>query len=248
MASINPGQTLYQLAFEASPIILTGGVASLMGGMLPVIVLTEALAFTGGLLSGAGIPDITQLFAHFHPMAGATLIDYQFGKYTFFNRATAANAVVKQPLVVSLRMTCPAKGAGGHLIKFATMIGLQATLDYHAQLGGTYTVMTGSHIYVNCLLARVSDVTQGGTNQTQVEWQWDFEQPLLTSQDLQTVQSGVMQMLGTGGQITGAPSWSGLLTGIGTSMGIPTPGLIPGISGVAGSGIAPLPGLASVPQ
>jgi len=242
------GQSLFQLAFQASPIILTGGIASLMGGMLPIIVLTESIAFAGGLLSGAGIPDIPRLFAQFHPIAGATLIDNQFAKYTFLNRATASNAVIKQPLVVSLRMTCPAKGDAGMLVKFATMTALQATLDQHNQLGGTYTVMTPSHIYVNCLNGRLSDVTQGGTNQTQVEWQWDFEQPLLTEQDLDGVQSNVMQMLGNGGQITGAPSWSGLLSGIGSSLGIPLPGLVPGVASIAGSAIAPIPGISSVPQ
>ena len=249
MAGTPPALTLYGLAFEASPIILTGGIASLMGGMLPIIVLTEALNFIGGILSGGESFDIADLLAHFHPVSGTGLLENQIGKYTFFNRAVAANAIIKQPVNISFRMTCPAKGDGGMLIKTATFIALRATLDQHNQMGGTYTLLTPTGIYPNSVLLRLADASQGGTNQSQTEFQWDFEQPLLTQADLQSVQSNVMQLLGNGGQITGTPSWSGVLTGIGSSLGIPTPGLIPGASAVQGSAIAPIGGISNtVPQ
>src|SRR5690242_11026591 len=99
--------------------MLVDGIASAIPGqMLPIISITEAINFTAGLLSGgAGTdlsdPNLDNFFANFEPIPGARLISQQVGHYPFANQAVAANAVIPQPLPVSLLMKCPARPPGG---------------------------------------------------------------------------------------------------------------------------------------
>ena len=102
-------QAAFALAYEYSPIILTGGLV----GFLPVLALTEALDLPG-LAS-------KQLFAHFKPLAGSTLQDWQVAEYPFANMVVAANAIVQNPLKISMLMVCPAQNNGGYILKQAQM-------------------------------------------------------------------------------------------------------------------------------
>ena len=62
-------------ALQASPIILTGGIATQLGGALPIIALTEAGGLLGSALSGAsalseilaGAALVSQIFANVLP-------------------------------------------------------------------------------------------------------------------------------------------------------------------------------------
>jgi hypothetical protein len=221
--SAPPGLYAYKMAFELCPVILTGGIASPIGGYLPIIAITETISFVNGILSGGTSPSPDDFFANFQPLSGSTLIELQVAEYPFANQAVAANAIITQPLSISLLMVCPARGPGGYFTKLATMSALVSALTAHNAQGGTYTVATPSYIYTNCLLLKVTDVSTGDTLQRQSKYQWDFRQPLLTLQQAQQAQNSLMSQLSAQTPINGTPSWSGLptsLSGVGSPLNI----------------------------
>lgn len=233
---ISAGLDAFALTFTISPIILTGGIAAGMGGILPIVAITEALNFTEGLLSGGDELDLDDFFAHFVPPPGATLVENEFGRYPFGNQAVAANAVIRMPRRVSMRMICPAKGEGGYAIKLATMLALEAALSNHNAQGGTYIVATPSFFFTNCVLLRVPDVSNNASAQAQNSWQFDFEQPLLTLQDAQAAQNNLIAQITGGVPIPGLPSWGGAgLIGSGIPPNLTGIGSIPASSGVGGA-------------
>lgn len=228
----------FQLGFDISPIILTGGgsLTNLTGGMLPIVAITEAASFVNGILNGGIETGLDDFFAHFRPLPGSTLIDNAVGHYPFANQAIAANAIITQPLRISLLMFCPAKDTGGYIAKLATMTALQNALSQHIASGGTFTVATPSFIYTNCLLLSLKDISGGETKQAQYVWQWDFEQPLITQQDADQAQNSLMQKL-----TNGSPT-DGSLSGPGNTVGFPpsgaAPSVIPSTQSLAGASAA----------
>jgi hypothetical protein len=238
---ISPGLAAFKLSFQLAPIILTGGIAaSIPGGMLPLIAITQALTFTDGLLSGGSdLTDLDDFFANFHPLPGATLIDQQIGKYPFANQTVAANAVIVQPTTISMRMIIPAtQTSGGYAGKLATMMALQSTLAAHNISGGTYTVATPSYFWTNCVFLRMVDVSRTDDLQAQNTWQLDFEKPLLTLQDAQQAQNNLMSQISAGTPISGTPSWSGLGPTVGNPASIAAPSIVPSSTASAGAGAA----------
>jgi hypothetical protein len=216
MSGVNPGLVAFKLAFQLSPIFLTGGVAQFIpGGVLPIIVLTEALNLPLGLIAGGENIELDDFFAHYIPQPGGTLIENQIAQYPFANQAIAANALIQQPLRVSLRMHCPARATLGYAAKLATMLLLQSTLQQHNRTAGTYTIATPSYFYTNCIMTGMRDITGGETHQAQSTWQLDFEQPLLTLQQALAAQNSLMSKLSSGGQVSGQPAWSGADANIG---------------------------------
>jgi hypothetical protein len=193
----------YNLAFQVSPIILQGGLASsVQGEVLPIIALVGELALF------ATASDASQFFATYLPLPGSTLISNQIGAYPFANQFVAANAVISQPLTLSMLMIAPVNQPGGYLTKLATFTALQGSLSAHNAAGGTYSVATPAFIYNNLILLNMQDVTSGEGKQRQIEWQLDFVQPLLTLQAAQAAQSSFLAKVTSGGQITN-PTWSG---------------------------------------
>jgi len=192
------GRVSYQLAFQCSPIIFTGGIAGQFGlnigniGYMPIIEITEAANFVANILSGKIPFNLDDFFAHFSPMPGGTLAKYSIGQYPFANQSVAANAIISEPLTLSIRMMIPVKAPGGHPAKLVTMIMLQAAIARHAQLGGTYTVATPAGLYTNLILTGLTDVSSGLNPIPQNTWQWDFVQPLVTIQQAQGAQSTLM--------------------------------------------------------
>jgi len=176
------GQTLFQAAYEISPIILQNGIAQYVGGYLPITALTEVIDIPG--LSSK------QFFAHYKPLPGSTLADWQVAEYPFASLRTAANAVIQQPLKVSILMVCPAQTGGGYIYKQAIFTALKLALENHILAGGTFTVITPAYTYTNCLLTSLRDVSSPSDKQVQFMFQWDFTQPLIT-------ESGAQQVLGT---------------------------------------------------
>jgi hypothetical protein len=234
------GQTAFQLAYEISPIILTNGIATnIPGGMLPIISITEAANFVAGVLSGADInPD--NFFAHFRPLPGADLISQEIARFPLANQTVAANATIQNPLRISLLMTCPVRNELGYPLKLAAMTALQTALQQHNTNGGTYTVITPSYFYTNCLLTNLSEVGDAEGKQTQVNWRWDFEQPLLTLQSAQQVQNSLMSKISGGAQIQGSPAWSGLSQTVGQPPSLAGPSIVPAASGAPGAGVSGL--------
>lgn len=225
------GRSIYRTAYELSPIILTNGLASALPfQMLPIAMVTQASSFVQGVLQGSDAVSSDDYFAHFEVLPGATLISQQVGTYPFANQTVAANAVMTQPLNVSLLMTCPAQGEGGYAKKMVTMTSLKKTLDAHNIAGGSYTVVTPSYIYTGCLLTAVRDVSSGeGGKQKQTQWQLDFVQPLLSQAAALGMLSAMMSK--AQGNIPSSGSWSGLLSSSFSTMS----GVVSAFSGSSGN-------------
>jgi len=245
---VSAGYAAFKLSFQLSPIVLTGGIAAAIpGGMIPIISLTQAIDFFGGLLSGSDI-DLDDFFANFVPLPGSSLIDQQLGKYPFANQAVAANAVIRQPLVISMRMICPARDESGYALKLATMTALQATLAQHNGSGGTYTIATPSYFYTNCVMIGMRDTSNSASMQAQNTYQLDFEQPLLTLQDALAAQNSLLSQITAGTSVGATPAWSGLSPTVGNPSSLGAVGTIPAASNPAGTQAAsPLGGSGASP-
>lgn len=236
---MSAGLDAFQLSFQASPIILTGGSAqNLPGAMLPVIALTEALNFIGGLLSGASNIGLNEFFASYQPVAGSTLISQEIGEYPFANQAVAANAVITTPLRISMLMTCPVRETAGYATKLATMTSFQSTLAQHNAAGGTYTIATPAYFYTNCVMLNMRDVTAGESKQVQMQYQLDFEQPLLTEAQAAQALNSLMTKIDGGLPISGNPTWSGLGPTVGLPPSLAGASIIPAITSSPAGGIA----------
>jgi hypothetical protein len=239
---ISPGLAAYKLSFQLSPIVLQGGIAaSIPGGMLPIISITQALDFTEGLLSGGNeLTDLDDFFANFHPLPGTEMLAQELGKYPFANQAIAANAVIRQSLPVSYRMICPASGESGYAVKLATMLALRAVLSQHNAQGGTYICATPSFFFTSCVFKRLFDTSNTADKQAQNTWQWDFEQPLLTLSDAIGAQQSLNSLLGqiNNGTSMTSPSWTGLSPTVGNPASLAGPPVVPALAGPAGGGTA----------
>jgi hypothetical protein len=216
MAGLSLGAQLsiaqYNLAYQVSPIIFQGGLASsAQGGLLPIIALVGELATF--LSPNPG--DSNSYFATYLPLPGSTLIANQVGMYPFANQFVAANAIVAQPLTLSMLMIAPVNQPGGYLTKLATFTALQGSFAQHNASGGTYSVATPAFIYNNLIMTGMQDVTSGEGHQKQIEWQIDFVQPLLTQQSAAAAQSSLLSLITSGGQVSNA-SWSGAPYGAST--------------------------------
>jgi hypothetical protein len=224
--------SLFQLAYQASPIILSGGIAAtLPGGLLPIMAITQNLVIANGLLTGEGVPaSLDDFFAQYLPLPGSSLIANEIGKYPFANQAIAANAVIQQPLRISMLMIAPARQPGDMFTKLPTFTALQTALTNHNAAGGLYIVATPAYIYTNCIMTGMIDVTEGESRQRQVSWQLDFEQPLVTTQQAQQSLNALMSKIANGTQIQGNPTWSGQ----GAAVGTPAQGAnsVPGTTGM----------------
>jgi hypothetical protein len=249
--SISPGLAAFRLTYQLSPVIFTGGIASqIPGGMLPIILITQALSFAEGLLSGGDDLNLDDFFANFHPLPGSTLISQTIGKYPFANQYVAANSVIFQPLKISMRMICPARDEAGYAIKLATITALQAAFSLHNASGGTYTIATPSWFYTNCVMSDpgMIDTSLGESKQAQNTYQLDFEQPLLTLQSAIQAQNNLMSQITAGTPISGAPSWSGLSPTVGNPPSLGAIGTQPAASGLGGAQTAaPVTSVTSAP-
>ncbi|MHB8388150.1 MAG: hypothetical protein ACYDBH_01055 [Acidobacteriaceae bacterium] len=175
---------------------------------MPIIALTGQLAgFVQGALS-SGRLSANDFFARFVPMAGGTTVAQAVGMYPFANQQVAANATIQEPVNISLRMIAPVKDTGGYLTKLAILSALSTSLSQHNNAGGTYIVATPANIYNPCLLLNVIDIT-GDQKQQQIEWQFNFIQPLISQQSATQAYNGLMSKFASGQQISASPAWSG---------------------------------------
>jgi hypothetical protein len=226
MGIANAARIAYDLAFQVSPIILMGG--NYPSGM-PIIGLLGQLPgignFPGQLVSlGQGIAtnglSADDFFAKFLPLPGSTLINNTIGRYPFANQQVAANAIIQQPLNISLHMIAPVKDEGGYLTKLAIFTSLQNALQSHCSAGGTFNIATPSFIYTNCLMTLMQDITSGTTNQKQIEYQLDFEQPLITQAQATAALNTLMGKLAGSQQVTSS-NWWGQFSNIPGTNGMP---------------------------
>jgi hypothetical protein len=210
---MTPGLSAFQMAYEISPIILVGGIADkIPGQMLPIISITEPGNLLTGLVSGGDPLSLDNFFAHYIPLPGSSLIDQDIAQYPFANQTVAANSVMTKALNISFQMIAPAKGRFSYVSKMPIIMMLQKTLENHNATGGTYTLLTPSFIYLNCLMVSMRDTSQGATKQVQNTWQLDFQKPLITVQDAVGISgalNGLMRKLSAGSSMDGEISTSG---------------------------------------
>lgn len=226
----NVARSAYDLAFQISPIILTGGIASqLPGQATPVIALIGQIAGIAQSFITNGI-GLSSIGVRFVPMAGATVISNIAGTYPFANQQTAGNALVSQPLTISLEMIAPVNSDGGYITKLAIFTALRESFAAHNAAGGTYSIATPSYIYTNCLMTGITDVTGGNTRQQQINWQIDFVKPLLAQQDASNAESALISKLTNGQQQTSA-GWSNITGVAGTQ------GAVAGVTSLTGNAL-----------
>lgn len=236
---MTPGSVQWALSYQLSPIVFCGGIAaSLPGGVLPIISITEASNFPAGVTGPGGQLDPSQYFATFAPLPGGTLGANAVGQYPFANQAVAGNAVIRQPLSVSMLMTCPAQI--GFADAQARMTALVSAFNQHDALGGTYVVVTPKYYYTNMLRLRMVDVASAESHQAQNAYQLDFWQPLLTLEQAQAAQNSLMSKLSSGAPIQGQPAYSGSPANTGQPSSLAGTS-IPAGAGTAGTATAPLP-------
>lgn len=204
----------YDLAFQISPIILTGGIATpTNGGALPVIALLGQLAgFAQGVLSN------NDVYARFVPMPGATAINNSIGMYPFADQHVAGNAYINEPLNISLQMIAPVKDTAGYLTKLSLFTALRNSFFKHIEAGGTFTVLTPSMIYQNCLMMSMTDVSGSNTHQQQILWRIDFTQPLITKAQAKAAVNGLMDVFNNGKKLTGQPTWGAGAAAVGKAV------------------------------
>ena len=235
------GEAAFELAFRISPIVFVGGIAqNIPGGVLPLGLVTGAVSFGEGLLFGGDAPSLNDIFPKFQPLAGGTLADFELGRYPFANQAVAANATIANPLMVSMHMQWPAQPRlGGYATRLLGMMALQAALAQHGVSGGTFTILTPVYFYTNMILRGMRDITSGATKQVQSDWQLDFEQPLLTLNQAQSVQNSLMSKLTGGTQIDGQPAWSSSSNTLGLANSAQAPNIVPSSAGGPGGVTSP---------
>ncbi|HDG1722364.1 TPA: hypothetical protein PFE21_003678 [Kluyvera ascorbata] len=231
---------LYRLGFEISPVILCEGIAqAIPGGMLPIVALTQSASFVTGLLSGASnLTNMDKYFCHWRAAQGGTMLDYEIGRYPLANQTVAANALLAMPLQISLLMDAPVNENTGAMTKLVSHSALQATLQAHANLGGTFIVATPALIYSGCILKSVRDVTGGGGSDPtpQRQWLWSFEQPLVSEKQSDRAVNTFLNKIGAGDKITDG-AWTSTANALGnTSLGGGVAEAVTGLIGKLGVG------------
>lgn len=225
---------LYQLGFQISPIILCDGIAgAIPGGMLPIVSLTQAANFALGAVGGAiDLSSLDKYFCHWRVQSGSTLLNYELAKYPFANQKVAANAMLAQPQEIPMVMNAPINENTGIMSKMVTFSALQATLEAHANLGGTYIVATPAMIFNNCLLTKIQDITPNTEAVPQREWLFTFERPLISETEAEGAINNFLSKIDAG-DVTTSSAWTTVGSALGnTSLGSSVSGLTEDITGL----------------
>jgi hypothetical protein len=223
----------WKLSYQVSPIFLTGPpISNVPSGMLPFLSIVNPWAFpttsnTPGTPSQAfdlatvamDQKSLDEAFGAFNVLAGGSLVQQTTAKYPFANQSYAANAIIRDPLHVSLIWDTPMRGENAWGQKLQVMQSVKQRLDSHNNGGGTYIVVTPAYVYDNMVMLSLTDASRGSSNLPQNAWRFDFERPLIVLQELRRAQSALMSKLTNGVLTDGA--WSGPAAGLGSSTSIP---------------------------
>jgi hypothetical protein len=219
-----------QLQYQIAPIILTGGIASnSANSMLPMIALTNSNAFSPNMLNGGEDFALDDAFGIFSPVAGGSLVQQTIAQYPFANLSVAANAIIRDPIGISLIMVTPMKSPQAWEQKLAIMTALKATLDNHNNAGGTYTVMTPGFTYNNVLMLDLVDVSMSSSPIPQNAWRFDFSKPLVSLSDATAAMNNLMS------QVTNGVPSNAVTTSPETAIGQPASTVNTGIGAGASS-------------
>lgn len=239
---MTPGQAAFRLAFEISPIYLTGGlVGGVPGATVPIISFTEGGGFGNILGAGSGV-DLDKFFAHFRPLPGSRLVNNAIGTYPFANQSVAANALITSPLTISMLMVCPSRNPGDYSRRQAVITSLIRTLEAHNLAGGTYSVATPSYLYTNCVMTGFTDASSGETKQAQYAFQIDFQKPLISEQEAQQKYNNLMAKIGSQTQLepnaNGDIGWSTVGNSVNNPGSGASPSMVPTTNPDPGMGFA----------
>lgn len=229
----------YQVSYQVSPIILVGGVAGT--GMLPIVSVLSSNNYKQGVLGPSDAVDTGDYFGQFRVVPGHTLMRNEVATYPLANQTVAANAVITQPLELSVEMLVPANERYPLSRKLSIMTALKSMLDEHTAKGGWYNVATPSYIYQGCLLTGLQDDSEDGDGaQVQTRWLWTFMQPLLTAQAAQAAQNQAMNKISSQTKNAGDPPGSRpIAAGISQPSANIVQNVVPSASSPQGSNIAP---------
>jgi hypothetical protein len=225
-----------QLLYQLTPIWLQNGIASqIIGGYLPILSILNPEVFTA-LTSGNNAPEdwsFENAFAIFQTAPGGSLIEQSIAEYPFANLNVAANAIIRNPINVSMIMMTPMKVQNAWAVKQSRMSTLKYALDNHNNLGGTYVVFTPAFIYNNMSMTALTDISTAQSPLSQNTWRWDFTAPLVSLQDIYGAENNLIAKitggLPTTGAITSPLTAGGMLSSVGNAgEGI----TVPTISGV----------------
>jgi hypothetical protein len=206
--------SFYQLLYQITPIFLNDGIASKIGGgILPIMALLNPNAYNVLFSGGSDTFNIDSYFGIFQPASGGSLVQQQIAEYPFANLSVAANAIVRNPIEVSMIMVTPMKTQYSWAVKNATMTALKSALDTHNNMGGTYTVFTPAFTYYNMVMLGLSDMSNPQVVIPQNTWKWDFRKPLVSQADLIFAENNLYAKI-TGGIQTSA-EWTSALTALG---------------------------------
>ena len=243
---MTPGQVNWTMSFEVSPIYLTGGIAgNVPGGTVPL--LNYLGAGLPSILSVGSEDNVDNYFARFTPVSGARLESNAIGEYPFANQSVAGNAIVTQPLTLSLLMRCPRRQPGDYTNFQAIMTSLKSTLDQHIIAGGLFTVATPAFLYTNCVLVGLTNADAGETRQGQYQWQWDFRKPLISTAEAVQSYNNLMAKMGSQTQFNPdatADPWSTQGNTVGNPASGASPSVTPSAQTNPSNGFSPAP----VPQ
>jgi hypothetical protein len=190
--------TQAKVNYQITPIILTGGIAAnIPGGGLPMINLLGIGATSSTEITT--LPgDLDEAFGAFNVLPGGTLVTQSIGKYPFANQEVAANAVIREPLTISVIMDAPMRPLN-HMqnidvwaIKQTAFTALREALNQHNNIGGLYTIATPAYIYTNCIMLNMTDNSRGNNSLPQNAWRFDFERPLVALAELDVVYNSFM--------------------------------------------------------
>lgn len=206
--SLIKSQQLYQV----SPIILTDGIAVNQPGQMQLLI---SLLAPPSLDLGPNVKNLNPLdtaFGAFNVLPGGNLVAQTIPKYPLADMTMAANAIVRDPIQVSLIWDIPMKGRNTWGNRLSTMQNLKGILDSHNNAGGRYIILTPSYYYDNCIMVSLTDNSRGQGVLPQNAWRFDFERPqVVTTMDATGAQSILMRKITGGLQTPGA--WSYPATG-----------------------------------
>ena len=202
------GRQEFEFKYELCPILLKNGIAkNLMDKLMPIIQLTQQQGYPAGSVSGQLVkalvpgypPTHTGYFAHFKTVPGYTLMFNSIGTYPFANASVAGNAIIQQPVNVSLLMYCPATSAYPASARASIIASLMSALNEHVRAGGLFVVYTPLFIYDNCVLVGIRDGSEGDNAAMQNALIFDFMRPqIMTNEEAAGAQNELMSKLSKG--------------------------------------------------
>jgi hypothetical protein len=240
-----------KIQFQIAPIILVNGIASsIPGSAVSILAVTgptllqgpqgtnllnalvsadSAIAgtfYAGG--SGANLGNFVNLdnaFGAFNVLSGGTLSVNTVPKYPLGDMTMAANAIVREPINISLIWDTPMRDDNAWAVKIAVFQMLKGVLDLHNNSGGVYSIMTPAYTYDNCILTALTDNSRSNSPVPQNAWKFDFERPMVvTTDDLAQAQNIFMNHMTQGLPTTGATA-GGLVSSDSSVPSLsPTPG------------------------